>query len=192
MAELDSAAESFLISCDVTDRQQVQGMVNAVLDRFGGVDVLIYAAGMNVAQRGLRSLDPADWDRVIAANLIGAFNVLHAALPSMRSRGNGLIVQISSLSGLRANTVSGVAYSASKFAQSALGTCISREERGRGIRSTVIHAGEVNTQLLDSRAFRPGGMEEGRRAATVRFLVDLPAHAHVPKLVIKPTIDDFA
>ena len=65
----------------------------------------------------------------------------------------------------------------------------------------MIHAGEVNTQLLDSRALRPGGIEEGRRqrilqpceiAATVRFLVDLPAHAHVPELVIKPTIDDFA
>jgi NADP-dependent 3-hydroxy acid dehydrogenase YdfG len=113
-----------------------------------------------------------------------------------------LIVQISSLSGLRANSVSGAAYSAAKFAQAALGICIGREERGRGIRSTVIYAGEVNTEFLDARAARPGGgADEGRRrmilqpqdiAVAVRFLAGLPPHAHVPELVIKPTIDDFA
>ena len=120
----------------------------------------------------------------------------------MRTRGDGLIVQISSLSGLRASTVSGVAYSAAKFAQSALGICISREERGRGIRSTVIYAGEVNTELLDMRGARPGGdADEDRRqrilqprdiASAVRFLTDLPATAHVPELVIKPAMDDFS
>jgi NAD(P)-dependent dehydrogenase (short-subunit alcohol dehydrogenase family) len=69
---------------------------------------------------------------VIAANLTGAFNVVHAVLPSMRARGSGLIVQLPFLSGLRANTVSGAAYSAAKSAKGALGAAISREERGRG------------------------------------------------------------
>ena len=195
-------AEGCVLPCDVTDRGQVQAMVEQALAQMTSIDVLVCAAGLNVQHRSLRSLDPADWDRVISANLTGAYNVLHAVLPSMRKRGSGLIVQISSLSGLRANTVSGAAYSAAKFAQSALGICVAREERGRGIRSTVIYSGEVNTELLNARADRPGGAsDEGRRqrilqpqdvAAAIGFLIDLPAHAHVPELVIKPTIDDFS
>lgn len=202
-AEIGPAAQdSPIVPCDVTDRAQVKGMVEQVLGRMTSIDVLIYAAGTNVRQRSLRSLDPADWDRVISANLTGAYNVLHFVLPSMRTRGSGLIVQISSLSGIRANTISGAAYSAAKFGQSALGTCIGREERGRGIRSTVICAGEVNTGFLDARAARPGGQTDDGRchrilqpqdiAAAVRFLTELPATAHVPELVIKPTIDDFS
>jgi NADP-dependent 3-hydroxy acid dehydrogenase YdfG len=188
--------------CDLTDRTQVQGMVEGVLAQMGFIDVLICAAGLNVRQRSLRSLDPADWDRVIAANLTGAFNAIHFVLPSMRTRGKGLIIQISSLAGIRANTVTGAAYSAAKFAQSALGISIGREERGRGIRSTVIYSGEVNTPLLDVRAERVGATaDEGRKANIlqpqdivdiVRLIVNLPPRAHIPELVIKPTIDDFS
>ncbi len=111
-------------------------------------------------------------------------------------------MQISSLAGLRANTITGAAYSAAKFAQGALGVSISREERGRGIRSTVIYSGEVNTPLLEARGERVGvTVNEGRRESilqprdisdAVRLLVNLPPRAHIPELVIKPTIDDFS
>jgi len=190
-----------ILPCDVTDREQAKAMVEQAISHLTQIDVLICAAGLNVRQRSLRSLDPADWDRVIAANLTGAFNVIHYVLPSMRTRGSGLVVQISSLSGLRANTVSGAAYSAAKFAQSALGISIGREERGRGIRSSVIFAGEVNTEFLEARAARMGGGDDTRKqmilqpqdvADAVRFLVELPQRAHVPELVIKPSIDDFS
>ncbi len=201
--ELGAAApDALVLPCDLTDRAQAQAMVEAALARLSFIDVLVCAAGLNVTQRSLRSLDPADWDRVIAANLTTAFNVIHFVLPSMRTRGGGLIIQISSLSGLRANTVSGAAYSAAKFAQSALGISIGREERGRGIRSTVIYSGEVNTPFLNARSDRPGAsVSEGRRemilqtqdiADVVRLLVTLPPRAHIPELVIKPVIDDFS
>ena len=201
--ELGTAAQAaLLLTCDLTDRAQAQAMVEQVLAQMSFIDVLICAAGLNVRQRSLRSLDPADWDRVIAANLTTAFNAIHFVLPSMRTRGGGLIVQISSLAGLRANTITGAAYSAAKFAQGALGISIGREERGRGIRSTVIYSGEVNTPLLGVRADRLGATaDEGRRANilqpqdiadAVRLLVKLPPHAHVPELGIKPTIDDFS
>jgi NADP-dependent 3-hydroxy acid dehydrogenase YdfG len=202
-SELGAAAENaFILPCNLTDRAQAQAMVEQALAHLTVIDVLICAAGMNVRQRSLRSLDPADWDRVIAANLTTAFNAIHFVLPSMRTRGGGLIVQISSLAGLRANTITGAAYSAAKFAQGALGISISREERGRGIRSTVIYSGEVNTSLLDARGERVGvTVNEGRResilqpqdiAGAVRLLIKLPPRVHVPELVIKPTIDDFS
>jgi NADP-dependent 3-hydroxy acid dehydrogenase YdfG len=197
-----NADDALMFLCDLTDRRQVQGMVEGALAQLGFIDVLICAAGLNVRQRSLRSLDPADWDRVIAANLTAAFNAIHFVLPSMRTRGKGLIIQISSLAGIRANTVTGAAYSAAKFAQSALGISIGREERGRGIRSTVIYSGEVNTPLLDVRAERLGATaDEGRKANIlqpqdivdiVRLIVNLPPRAHIPELVIKPAIDDFS
>jgi NADP-dependent 3-hydroxy acid dehydrogenase YdfG len=200
--KLDPGADTALVvPCDVTDRTQVKSAVASVLVEFQSIDILVCGAGINVASRSLRSVDPADWDRIIATNLTGAFNLVHFVLPSMRERGTGLVIQLDSVSGKRANVVSGVAYSASKFGQAALGVCIGREERGRGIRSTVIYAGEVNTPFLDARGVRPGGGDDTRRqnilqaediAAAVRFLAELPPRTHVPDLVIKPTIDDYS
>jgi NADP-dependent 3-hydroxy acid dehydrogenase YdfG len=190
-----------LARCDVTDRAAAKAMVESVLAQMGSIDILVCASGTNVQKRSFRTLDPDDWDRVIAQNLTAAFNVMFFVVASMRSRGKGLVVQIGSLAGLRANVLAGAAYSASKFGQGALGVVLGREERGRGIRSTVICAGETNTGLLDARGGRPGGEAPSRRegilepedvAQAVRFLAELPARAHIPELVIKPTIDDFS
>lgn len=201
---LGAAGEhAVLLTCDLTDRAATGAMVEAALSALGSIDILVCASGLNIRQRGLRVLDPEDWDRVIQANLTAAFNLIHFVAPSMRTKGSGLVIQLSSLAGLRASSVAGAAYSASKFAQSALGLVLGREERGRGIRSTVIYPGEVDTPFLDIRAARPGGAEGSapRRegilkpedvAQAVRFLAELPARAHVPELVIKPTIDDFS
>jgi NAD(P)-dependent dehydrogenase (short-subunit alcohol dehydrogenase family) len=190
----EAAHGAIVLTCDVTVRAEVSAMVEAALAALGAIDVLVCASGINVRQRSLRTLDPEDWDRVIDANLTGAFNLIHFVVPSMRARGSGLVIQMSSLAGVRSSSVAGAAYSASKFGQAALGICLGREERGRGIRSTMIHAGEVDTPLLDVRAARPGGGEaDGARAArregilqpsdvaaAVRFLAELPPRAHVP------------
>ncbi|HEX8201173.1 MAG TPA: SDR family NAD(P)-dependent oxidoreductase [Isosphaeraceae bacterium] len=198
-AELgDAGGSAVLAPCDVADRGQVAATVEDVLGAFGTIDILVCNAGINVRHRALEELDPADWDRQIATNLTGAFNLVHFVLPSMRPRRRGLVIQICSVSGLRASVLGGAAYSASKFGQAALGICLGREERERGIRSSVIYPGEVNTPILDAR---PVPVPEDRRrhilqpedvAAAVRFLAELPARAHVPELVIKPTVDDFA
>lgn len=183
--------------CDVADRSQVGPMVERVLDDFGSIDILVCNAGINVNPRSLDTLDPADWDRMIATNLTGAFNLVHAVLPSMRERRHGLVIQISSISGVRASVLGGAGYTASKFGQTALGLCIGREERGRGIRSSVICPGEVETPILDKR---PVPVPAERRAqilqpediaAAVRFLAELPPRATVPELIITPAVDDY-
>ncbi len=133
---------------------------------------MICNAGTNVRNRSLESLDPADWDKMIATNLTGSFNLVHHVLPSMRERRNGLVIQICSISGIRASTLGGAGYSASKFGQSALGICLGREEGAHGIRSSVIYPGEVNTPILDARpvpvgterrAVNPPARRRGRR-----------------------------
>jgi len=197
-AAMPSGRDSALVAaCDVADRSAVQALVAHVASAFGTIDVLVCNAGVNVTNRALESLDPGDWDRMIATNLTGAFNLVHFVLPLMRKHQNGLIIQICSVSGIRANPLGGTGYSASKFGQSALGIGLGREEGVHGIRSSVIYPGEVNTPILDKR---PVPVPEERRsvilqpedvAAAVRFLVELPPRARVPELVIMPTVDDF-
>jgi len=183
--------------CDVTDRDAVAATAKAIEAAFGSVDVLVCNAGTNVRNRGLDVLTPEDWDLMMATNATGPFNVVRAFLPGMRARKGGLVVQVCSLSGLRASTLGGAGYSASKFAQAALGLCIGREAREDGVRSTVIYPGEVNTPIL---AARPVPVPDERKvamlqpedvAAAVKFLVELNPRARVPELVLTPTVDDF-
>jgi NADP-dependent 3-hydroxy acid dehydrogenase YdfG len=188
---------AYVAPCDISDRFAVQAVVDQVLTTFGSIDVLVCNAGTNVKNRSLESLEPADWDRMIATNLTGAFNLVHSVLPSMRQRRNGLVIQICSVAGLRASTLGGAGYSAAKFGQSALGICLGREEGARGIRSSVIYPGEVDTPILDARPIPVGPerraviLQPEDIAAAVKFLVELHPRAHIPELVIKPTVDDF-
>ncbi len=197
-AELGSGAQSALVvPCDITDRVAIKEAVDKVVAGLGSIDVLVCNAGTNVRNRSLESLSPADWDLMIATNLTGAFHLVHHVLPGMRERKNGLVIQICSISGLRASTLGGAGYSASKFGQSALGICLGREEGARGIRSTVIYPGEVETPILDARPVPVGTerrsviLQPDDVAAAVKFLVELDPRARVPELVITPTVDDF-
>ena len=188
---------AILTACDVADRAGVKAMVESVLNGLGAIDVLVCNAGTNVRNRSLEVLTPEDWDLMIATNLTGAFNLVHHVLPSMRARGSGLVIQIDSISGKRASTLGGAGYSASKFGQAALGVCIGREEGPKGIRSSVIYPGEVETPILDARPVPVGKerrdviLQPADVGAAVRFLVELHPRANVPELVIKPTVDDW-
>ncbi len=196
-ALLTDGDRAILAPCDVADRGAVNQLVKTVESAFSTIDVLISNAGTNVRNRGLDVLTPEDWDLMIATNLTGTYNLLHEVLPGMRARENGLVVQICSISGLRASTLGGAGYSASKFGQAALGLCLGREERERGIRSTVIYPGEVNTPILDNRPVPVGAerkaaiLQPEDVAAAVKFLVELHPRARVPELVLTPTVDDF-
>lgn len=195
--EANVAANMLIEPGDVAERDDVKGIVERTLKAFGSIDVLVSNAGTNVRNRRMDVLEPADWDKMIATNLTGAFNVVHHVLPSMRARRKGLIIQISSISGVRASLLGGVGYSASKFGQAALSLGLGREVREEGIRTTVIYPGEVNTPILKNR---PVPVSDERKAAilqpediaaAVRFLVELPERANVPEMVITPTVDEF-
>lgn len=193
-----SAGAHWIASCDVSDREATGVAVREAIRALGAIDVLVCNAGTNSPNRSLAVLDPQEWDRQIAVNLTGAYNLVHFTLPHMRERKGGLIVQICSISGLRASPLGGTAYSASKFGQAALGICIGREERENGIRSSVIYPGEVETPILEKRPVpvapeRLGViLQPDDVAAAVRFLVELNPRASVPELVIKPAVDDWA
>ena len=183
--------------CDMVDRRDVQHLVSWAIGHLGPLDIVVNSAGINVARRKMVELDPHDFDRIMATNCTGLYNLLHAVLPGMRQNRGGLIVNIASVAGKRALPVAGPAYCASKFASTALATAVGQEERANGIRVTNIHPGEVDTPILDQRAVPPPAE---RRAQMVHpadigqcvvALAGLPAHVVVPELIITPTYQEF-
>ncbi len=179
-------------TCDITDRDQVAQLFQWLGDKLGPADILVNSAGINIADRMMSNIDPAQFDRVMAVNTTGTFNCIHAALPAMREKGSGLIVNISSVAGKRALLLAGLPYCVSKFATSALGTFLNQEECGNGIRVTNVYPGETNTPILDKRPTPPPPEKRAKMlqpediAACVVTIAKLPDRAVVPELVITP------
>jgi NAD(P)-dependent dehydrogenase (short-subunit alcohol dehydrogenase family) len=126
-------------AADVADPDQVSRLVDTVTGRWGRVDLLVNNAGLNIKERGLRELTPESWQLLLRANLDGAFYCIHAVLPQMLQRRDGVIVNISSVAGKRASPLGGAAYAASKFGLRALGLCLAAEEKDSGIRVSTIY-----------------------------------------------------
>jgi len=196
-ARLDGDRPMLAQPCDVAERDSVRRLVEWAERELGRLDIVVNSAGINVAKRAMHELDPADFDRILAVNCTGLFNVMQAVLPGMRARKEGLIVNISSIAGKRALPLAGPSYAASKFAATALGTAVGLEERSHGIRVTNIYPGEVDTPILDQR---PVPVPPEKKAvmvhpediaACVVTIAKLPPHVLVPELVITPLYQDY-
>jgi NADP-dependent 3-hydroxy acid dehydrogenase YdfG len=184
-------------ACDVGQRADVNKLFAWANEKLGRIDILINAAGVNLKNRLMSNMEPPDWDRVLTINASGVYNAMYSVLPQMRERRDGVIINISSISGKRAAALGGVAYNASKFAVAALSTSVANEEAGNNIRITTIFPGEVDTPILEHR---PQPVSAERRAKMllpedvadlVLALCKLPPRAHVPELIIKPTGQEY-
>ena len=182
---------------DVADRESLERLFHWFDEELGQLDVLVNAAGINIPKRAINELSGKDWDAVLKINLTGAFDCMRLALERMRPRKDGLIVMINSVAGKRSNPLGGAAYNASKFGLTGLGACVAEEERENGIRITNVFPGEVNTPILDQRPVPPPPEHRAQIlqpediARTVLLLAELPARAHVPELIIKPTSQGY-
>lgn len=184
-------------ACDVAERESVTRFFAWAKEQLGPIDILVNAAGLNIKTRSMAAMTPDQWDHVMQVNSTGVYNCMYAVLPAMRERRDGLIVNISSTSGLRAAPLGGVAYNASKFAVRALGIGVGGEVAPEGVRVTNIYPGEVNTPILENR---PQPVSEERKAKMllpqdvadmVLAVALLPPRAHVPELTIKPLAQDL-
>jgi NAD(P)-dependent dehydrogenase (short-subunit alcohol dehydrogenase family) len=175
---------------DVSDAGAVEKVIGEVGEA-GGIDMLVVAAGMNVAERRLQQLTPESWDGILSVNLSGAFYCIKAALPYLRET-RGLVVLISSVSGSWPD-MSGPAYQASKAGMTELAHAAGFEEHQNGVRFTSILPGIVDTAILDNRPEPPGreirdlSLKPEDVAAACLFLATLPERAYVPEMTILPT-----
>lgn len=181
------------IPTDVTQNDACVRLIEQATAALGQVDVLVNNAGTNIKNRTFRELTPQAWDMMIRTNLDGAFYCTHAVLPQMLQRRDGVIVNVVSVAGKRANPLGGAAYVAAKFGMGALGLVLSNEEKDSGIRVSNIYPGEIDTPIL---LHRPKPVTEEQRAVILKpedvaqavlFVATLPPRVCIPELIIKPT-----
>lgn len=137
-------AEAF--RCDITDRASVDTAVAATEARLGPIDALVNNAGWDVFKPFTKT-EPAQWDKLIAINLVGALNMHHAVLPKMAARNKGRIVNIAS-DAARVGSSGEAVYSACKGGLVAFSKTIAREHARHGITVNVVCPGPTDTALL--------------------------------------------
>lgn len=131
--------------CDVRDFEQVRALFAGTVARFGGVDILVNNAGIGVFKT-VDSMTAAEFQAVLETNLFGVFYCAHEAIPLLRSRGGGYIINISSLAGINAHPQM-AAYNASKFGLNGFSEALMQEVRHDGIKVSYIMPGSVNTEF---------------------------------------------
>jgi 3-oxoacyl-[acyl-carrier protein] reductase len=139
-------ARVLVFAADVRDHLAVQSLVDETARRQGGIDILVNNAGVGWFGN-LESQGHDDWRRVMDTNVTGVFNCCKAAIPHLRRRGRGYIINISSLAGSNP-FVGGVSYCASKAALDAFSEALMQEVRHDGIRVSYIKPGSVNTDFM--------------------------------------------
>jgi NADP-dependent 3-hydroxy acid dehydrogenase YdfG len=188
-----AAGSAEAIPLDVSSKEEVA----RVAAQIGRVDVLVNSAGINSPRRNFHNVSLESWDQIVAINLSGMFYCVHAVLPGMRSRKDGLIINISSWAGRYASTLTGPGYNATKHAVVALTESINMEECAHGIRATSLLPGEVATPILEKRPVPPPPEVRARMlqaedlGKTVLFVASLPARACVNEIIISPSWNRF-
>ena len=172
------------VTCDVTEWEQQQAMVEQALAEYGRIDVAFANAGFG-AERGFKRSTPEHWRAMVLTNVYGAALTIRACYDALvESRGHLLLT--SSLAGRRA--LPGSLYSCTKFAVTAMGEAARLELNGTGVRVTVVEPGMVATPFFDEPP--AGVLEADDVARAVMFAVSQPPHVDVNELLIRPTAQD--
>lgn len=182
-----------IFPADTSSRDQMHALAARTQEKFGPVDILVYATGTNVPDRSMARLTDDIWDMMISVNLSGAYYITAALLPAMRDRGAGYLIYIDSVSGLVPD-ISGPAYQAGKRGLLGLAHAIRVEEKKNGIRTCVICPGLVDTEILDHRPVKTPAETLAKAlraedvAEAVLFAAKLPPRAVVPEMQVVPTL----
>jgi NADP-dependent 3-hydroxy acid dehydrogenase YdfG len=179
-------------ACNVGRAEDVRAMASRVVAAWGGVEVLVNAAGTNVPRRALEVLSDDDYHLMIDANMHGPYHCAQAFLPGMRERGSGTIVNVVSDAGKQASPKAGPGYVMSKFGLAGLTQAINAEERGRGIRACALFPGDIDTPLLDRRPVVPDAAARARMmqpediAECVMLCIQLPSRVVIEEMLVRP------
>jgi NAD(P)-dependent dehydrogenase (short-subunit alcohol dehydrogenase family) len=130
---------------DVTLYEDCRKLIRTAAEHFGGIDILVNNAGIGI-MKPVDQLTPAEWDATIHTNLSGVFYCCREAIPIMRQRGGGYILNISSLAGVNPFP-GGSAYNASKFGLNGFSEAMMQDVRYDGIRVSYIMPGSVDTDF---------------------------------------------
>jgi len=188
--------EALALATDVTDRTQVQRLVDRAVDAFGRVDVMINNAGL-MPHSPIVRLKVDDWDRMVDVNLKGVLYGIAAALPAMQRQMSGHFINVSSVAGHKVS-VNGAVYSATKHAVRALSEGLRQEVKDWNIRTTIISPGAVATELPGSATeadiakglhdfYEANAISADSFARAVAFAISQPDDMDVNEILFRPT-----
>src|SRR3954463_13052121 len=188
--------KAIAVTTDVTQREQVQALVDAAVQTYERVDVMINNAGL-MPQALLERLQVSEWDRMIDVNLKGVLYGIAAALPSMKQQKSGHFINVSSVAGHKVGPGFAV-YAATKFAVRALSEGLRQEVKPYNIRTTVISPGAVATELPNSVSdpeaagrtrefYAAAAIPADSFARTVAFAMSQPDEVDINEIVFRPT-----
>ena len=184
-----AGAQVFGFAADVSVLDDVRRFIAAVVDRFGGIDILVNNAAVRT-YKSVMDLEPADWERMLAVNLSGAYYTSHLVLPIFKTRGGGDIVNISSLSSTSA-FAGGAGYNASKAGLNGLSDATMLDHRYDGVRVSEVMPGSTDTEFSGSPAANapPADWKAAPEdiADAVAMLLQMPRRTTVSRVDVKPS-----
>lgn len=192
----EAGGRAVAVNTDVTDRAQVENLVETAARTYGRVDVMINNAGL-MPQAPLERFKVDEWDRMIDVNLRGVLYGIAAALPHMQRQKSGHFINVSSVAGHKVGPGFAV-YAATKFAVRALSEGLRQEVKPYNIRTTVISPGAVATELPDSitdtdtaervRGFYANvAIPASSFARAVAFAISQPEDVDINEILFRPT-----
>jgi len=190
-----SEGKALALQTDVTQSEQVKKLVEAAVEKYGRIDVMINNAGL-MPHSPLERLKIADWDRMIDVNIKGVLYGIAAALPYMQQQKSGHFINVSSVAGHKVRPGSAV-YAATKHAVLVISEGLRQEVKPYNIRTTVISPGAIATDLPDSIT-EPDIADSVRKiyeiavpadsfARAVAFAMSQPDEIDVNEILFRPT-----
>lgn len=194
--ELGGKGKALAVKTDVTDRDQVKALVDAAVEQFGRVDVMINNAGL-MQQSPLESLKIDEWDNMIDVNIKGVLYGIAAALPHMQQQKAGHFINVASVAGHKL-IPPGTVYCATKHAVRAISEGLRMEVKPYNIRSTIISPGAVDTELPQHITHQPSAdgiqgfykeyaIPADSFARAVAFAIEQPEDVDINEILFRPT-----
>ncbi len=178
-------------TADVTDAAGVDACIRSILERYGRIDVLVNNAGGGSPDRPTPAdrIGDDEWRASLESNLLGAYRVCRAVMPSMMTRRAGAIVNVSSVAARQASHLSGLAYTAAKSALVGMTRHLARELGPHGIRVNTVAPGVIRSERVGAKFDRlPAAEREAilariplRRIGTVEEVADVVAFLAGPR-----------
>ncbi|NVJ05298.1 SDR family oxidoreductase [Myxococcus sp. AM001] len=183
------------LAVDVTKQAEVAAFIQAAVDRFGRIDVLVNNAGlMSLAPVAKTLVD--EWDRMVDTNIKGVLYGIAAALPVFQRQNSGHFINISSVAGHKVSMGAAV-YAGTKFAVRAISEGL-RQEVGGSIRTTIISPGAVQSELpmgssdpetaaMVKKMYQQQAIPADSVARAIAFAIEQPADVDINEVLLRPT-----
>ncbi len=175
-------------SCDVRKEEHVRMLLEHCAESFGGVDILVNNAGMGYFGKTVEEMSGDEFRQTLETNLFGVFYACHHAIPHLKRRGGGYIINISSLAGQNAHPRM-AAYNASKFGLNGFTEALMQEVRQDNIKVSYVCPGSVNTEfggdsVSDQKSWQ---LQPEDIAQVVIDLLEMNERALPSKVEIRPS-----